>query len=243
MSIFSLGFLGIVAAAGIASMTGALERGDVEEASRQGVLAGPAVVESALSPTQPRATQLAAIASAPHVEDAAELLPALATIADGPDRRTSIPASLAARDIARDLAAHELPDDLASDDVQTWRALFESIAANPGHTIEVRVYALDTVASLAAVLDPTSLGFDLANALEDADPDFRAAAVALVPVPTPPALHPTLAKAILSDADNDVARDAARALCEDKPKALTLLGAQGMDRLKKIAPKSRCLVR
>jgi hypothetical protein len=148
---------------------------------------------------------------------------------------------LAARTIARELAAHELPDDLASDDVQTWRALFESIAANPNHPIEVRVYALDTVTSLASVLDPQSLGFDLAKALEDTDPDFRAAAVALVPVPTPPALHATLAKAILSDADNDVARDAARALCDDKPKAIALLGAQGIDRIKKLAPKNRCL--
>ena len=231
------------AVAGIGSMTGAIDRGDVDEASRQGTLAGPAVVEAALAPTQPRLTQLAAIASAPHVEDSPELLPALATLARGPDRRTSIPAALAARTIAADLAAHELPDDLASDDVQTWRQLFEQIAANRAQTIEVRVYALDTVASLASVLDPQSIGFDLGNALEDPDPDFRAAAVALVPVPSPPSLHATLAKAVLSDADNDVARTAALALCDDKARAITLLGAQGMDRLKKVAPKSRCLTR
>ncbi|HTL32886.1 MAG TPA: hypothetical protein VL326_07170 [Kofleriaceae bacterium] len=229
--------------AGIGSMTGALDRGDVDEASRQGTLAGPAVVETGLAPTQPRLTQLAAIAASPHVEDRAELLPALATLAQGPDRRTAIPAALAARTIATELSTHELPDDLASDDIQTWRALFESIAANRGHTIEVRVYALDTVASLAATLDPSTLGFELANALEDPDPDFRAAAVALVPAPTPAALQATLAKAILSDADDDVARFAANALCDDKPKAVALLGAQGIDRIKKLAPKSRCLAR
>src|SRR5439155_18983443 len=125
MSIFSLGFLGIVAAAGIASMTGAFERGDLDETSRQGTLAGPGIVENGLAPTQRRSTQLAAIESAPHVEDRAELLPALASLAGGPDRRTAIPAALAARTIARELAAHELPDDLGSDDIQTWRALFE----------------------------------------------------------------------------------------------------------------------
>jgi hypothetical protein len=246
MSIFSPGIVGLFAAwavAGIGSMTGALDRGDVDEASRQGTLAGPAVVETGLAPTQPRLTQLAAIASAPHVEDRAELLPALATLAGGPDRRTAIPAALAAREIAADLAAHELPDDLSSDDVQTWRSLFEGVAANRAQRIEVRVYALDTIASLAAALDPQSLGFDLGNALEDPDPDFRAAAVALVPVPTPPALQATLAKAVTTDADNDVARTAALALCDDKAKAIALLGAQGMDRVKKLAPKSRCLVR
>ena len=224
-------------------MTGAFDRGDVDEASRQGSLAGPGTVENALAPTQPRSTQLAAIASAPHVEDRAELLPALASLAGGSDRRTAIPAALAARTIARELAAHELPDDLGSDDVQTWRSLFEQIAAQRGRAIEVRVLALDTVTSLAATLDPDSLGFDLGNALADPDPDFRAAAVALVPTPTPAALNATLAKAVLSDTDDDVARTAATALCEDPTKASALLGAQGVDRIKKLSPKSHCLAR
>lgn len=241
MSIFSLGFLGIVAAAGIASMTGAFDRGDVDEATRQGSLAGPSVVENGLRPTQPRLTQLAAIASAPQVEDRAELLPALASLAGGPDRRTAIPAALAARTIARELAAHELPDDLGSDDVRTWRSLFESIAAQRGRSIEVRVLALDTVSSLAATLAPDSIGFDLTAALADPDPAFRVAAVALVPVPTPIPLEPALAKAVLTDADDDVARTAARALCDDKGKAMPLLGAQGLARIKKLAPTSLCL--
>jgi hypothetical protein len=252
MSIFSLGFVGIFAMAGIASMTDAFERGDIDEATRQGVLAGPTVVESGLASSS-RTTQLASIASAPMVEDRAELLPALATLAGGPDRRTSIPAAEAARTIARELAQYELADDLGSDDIQTWRALYESIAANTGHPIEVRVMSLDTVASLASVLDPQALGFDLGKALADPDPAFRAAAVALVPRPTPAPLYAPLAKAVLGDADTLVAITAAQALCgDDKTKALPLLGAQGLDRIKKLvaeAPKratrdaARCLAK
>ena len=105
MSIFSLGFFGAFALAGIATMTDAFERGDVDEASRQGVLAGPAVVEAGLrSPV--RTTQLAAIAGAPTVEAAPELLPALAATAASAGRSSArssttgaarIPASCSAR--------------------------------------------------------------------------------------------------------------------------------------------------
>lgn len=230
MSIFSLSILGVLAAAGIVSMTEALERGDVDEASRQGALAGPVVVEEGLGSAS-RLTQLASIASAPFVEARPELLPALATVAGGPDRRTAIPAALSARRIARELAMQELPDDIGDDDVALWRARFESIAFNRSHFIEVRVFALDTVAALGTV--------DVARALEDPDADFRTAAVAVVPVPTPKKLLPTLARAIREDSENDVVRTAALAFCEHKEKSL--LGAQGLARLKKIAPKSDCL--
>ena len=230
MSIFSLSILGVLAAAGIVSMTEALERGDVDEATRQGALAGPVVVEEGLGSAS-RMTQLASIASAPYVEDRPELLPSLATLAAGPDRRTAIPAALSARTIARELAMKELPDDIGEDDVASWRARFESIAFNRSHFIEVRVYALDTIAALGTV--------DVARALEDPDADFRTAAVAVVPVPTPQAMLPMLAKAIREDADTDVVRTAARAFCERPDKAL--LGAQGLARLKKLAPKSACL--
>jgi hypothetical protein len=250
MSIFSLGFVGVFAAAGIGSMTDAYERGDIDEATRQAVLAGPAVVETGLA-SSVRATQLAAIASAPRVEGAAELLPALATLAAGPDRRTAIPAATAARSIARALSQRELPDDLATDDVATWRSLFDSIARNPDHAIEARVLALDTVASLAIVLDPPAIGFDLTTALADRDPAYRAAAVALVPRPTPAGVRAALAKAVLDDADPRVALRAAQALCgDDRAAALPLLGARGLDRVKKlvaVAPKrnsrdaARCL--
>lgn len=243
MSIFPLGFFGTLAIAGVVTMTDAYQRGDVDEASRQGVLAGPAVVEEALkSPV--RATRLAAIASAPHVEARFELLPALAAAASSPDRRTAIPAANAARTIARELARTDLPDDIADDDVMTWRALFEQIASTKTRFIEVRVLALDTVASLAQTLSPSSLGFDLATALADDDPAFRAAAIALVPRPTPAALREPLAHAVKNDADAKVALAAAQTLCGDgKDAALPALGARGLARIKQlVAGKSQALV-
>ena len=234
MSIFSLGIFGAFALAGITTMTDALERGDVDEASRQGVLAGPVVVEQALS-SNVRLTQLAAIAAAPAVEARPELLPALAALASGPDRRTAIPAALAARTIARELAKDELPDDIADDDVMTWRGLFDQIAHNEARFIEVRVLALDTVTSLAQSITTSSIGFDLAAALDDADPAYRFAAVSLVPRPTPQALRAPLADAVKSDADTKVALAAANALCgDDRDPALAALGAQGLARVKKL---------
>lgn len=215
-------------------MTDAYERGDVEEASRQGLLAGPVVVEEGLRSTI-RSTQLAAIAAAPYVEARPELLPALAAVATGTDRRTAIPAARAARAIARELAKDNLPDDIAADDVMMWRGLFDQIAHAQPRFIEVRVLALDTVASLAQTLSPSSLGFDLTWALDDPDPAFRAAAVALVPRPTPTALRAPLADAVKDDADTKVAFAAAQVLCGDhREPALALLGARGLERVKKL---------
>jgi hypothetical protein len=76
--------------AGIASMKAAIDRGDLDDAARQGRLAGPAIVERAIASAD-RATRLAGIVAAPVVDDRAELLPALARAASGPDRRTAIP--------------------------------------------------------------------------------------------------------------------------------------------------------
>jgi len=157
-----------MSAAGIGSMTAALERGDVDEAARQGALAGPDTVEAALG-SAARATVLAGIASAPVVEDKAELLPALAKVAAGPDRRTAIPAARAARQIALWLATHELADDLAPADVEAWRAAFAELALARDHFVEVRVTALATANALAHATDPAALGFDQAL-LADPDP-------------------------------------------------------------------------
>ena len=257
MSIFSPGIFGLaslatLAASGIASMNGAFEQGDLDEATRQGALAGPVAIERAFTDPS-RTTQLAAIASAPYVEAGPELLPSLATLAANPDRRTAIPAALAARTIARELAKAELPDDLDSDDVMTWRARFEEIAKRPSAFIEVRVYSLDTVSTLAGMLAPQSLGFDLPPMLADPDPAIRAAAVSLIPRPTPAAFRTPLATAVADDADPTVALYAAQALCGDDPKgALPLLGARGIDRIKKLVaatPKkqardaARCLAK
>ena len=146
-------------------MTAAYERGDLDEAARQGQLAGPVIVEKALAATA-RPTRLAAIVASPYVEDRAELLPALAKVAAGPDRRTAIPAARAAVAIARELAAHDLPDDLAPDDLATWGAVFAAIARDPDHFVEVRLLALDAA---------TALG--VAPAL-DTDPDPAVCAAA-----------------------------------------------------------------
>lgn len=217
-------------------MTASFEAGDRDEASRQGVAAGPAVVEEALA-SPVRATQLAAITAAPAVEARVELLPALATAMGSGDRRTAIPAARAARTIARELAQSirngEDADEVGTDDVATWRALFDVVAKNTHRFIEVRVLALDTVAALAQVLDPTELGFDLAAALADPDPALRAIAVGNVPRPTPEAARAPLANAVKNDAEDKLALAAAQVLCGDDPQAaLSLLGAQGIDRIK-----------
>lgn len=160
--------------AGIGSMTAALDRGDLDEVARQGALAGPATVEQALG-SHDREAQLAGIVAAPAVEDRAELLPALARIAGGADRRTAIPAAHAALTIARGLGEHDLPDDLAEGDVELWRARFEAIARSSHALVESRVIALDVAHALAR----DQLGFDLAALIADPDPDIALAAAAI----------------------------------------------------------------
>jgi hypothetical protein len=157
----------LLLAAGIASMTAALERGDLDEAARQGALAGPAVVEQALH-SKVRTTQLAAILAAPTTEDRVELLAPLSDVAAGPDRRTAIPAARAAFTIAVELSQRDLPDDIAAADVAGWRARFESIAKDADHFIEVRVLALETADALG--------GYDHAAFAADTDPLMRAEA-------------------------------------------------------------------
>jgi hypothetical protein len=161
----------LLAAAGIASMTAALDRGDLDEVARQGAMAGPSIVGDALA-SHDRATQLAGIVAAPAVEDRVELLPALARIAAGHDRRTAIPAARAALAIAHAFGEHERPDDIAADDVETWRATFEHVALAQDALVETRVIALE----VAHALVPDQLGFDLATLLADRDADVALAA-------------------------------------------------------------------
>jgi hypothetical protein len=164
----------LVLVAGIASMTAALDRGDLDEVARQGALAGPTIVEQALA-SHDRVAQLAAIVAAPAVEDRVELLPALARVAGTTDRRTAIPAARAALAIARGFGQHELPDDIAPDDVESWRASFEALARSGAHLVETRVLALETAHALAR----DQLGFDLAVLLRDPDPDVALAAAVI----------------------------------------------------------------
>jgi len=221
------------AAAVIAAMRAAYERGDLDEAARRGALAGPAVVERALASSD-RVTQLAAIAAAPIVEDRAELLGPLARVAGGADRRTAQAAAAAARAIAGELARSGRPDDLAPGDLAAWQAAWAELALRGDRWIEVRVAALDA----AAALDPGGTGVELGAALRDPDPAFRRAAVTAVRLPVPPAAIPALAGAIAHDADAVTALDAAQSLClslqaSASPRPiLDALGAAGLARLR-----------
>jgi len=223
----------VLGASGLAAMRAALERGDLDEAARQGAIAGPAVVERALRAPDALG-RLAAIAAAPIVEDRAELLDALAGVAGGPDRRTAIPAAVAARTIARELARHDRPDDLADDDLAGWRTAWSALALRGDRWIELRLVALDT----AAALDPAGLGVELAAALRDPDPAFRRAAATIVARPAPPATHAALAGAVIHDVDPGVALDAAQALCAALPATarpiLDALGPPGLARIRAV---------
>ena len=235
--------------AGLASMKAAMDRGDLDEATRQGALAGPAIVEAALEAVD-RPTRLAAIAAAPSTEDRAELLDGLARAASGPDRRSAVPAAHAAREIARGLAGAgtsvDLPDDLAPDDLARWRDTWAAIATNRERWIEIRVAALDTAAALDRAIRTAGgahregVGIDLGATLGDPDPAVRAAVVMNVPAPVPSSLRPTLASAVVKDTDDRVALAAAQALCfdlADEPPEPTLdaLGEPGLARLRSLA--------
>ena len=232
----------ILAAASIATMRAAMEKGDVDEAARQGVLAGVAVVERALAAPD-RPARLAAIAAAPSVEGREDLLDALAVAAAGPDRRIAIPAARAARTIALELADHELPDDIAPDDARAWRDEWSQLAQRADRWIDLRVLALDTAAALERAATPygaapLSIGMPLETALADRDPAFRRAAIHAVPSPVPAPLRAPLAAALSKDTDPDVALAAASVLCfdvDDKPAAiLDAIGEPGIARIKSL---------
>lgn len=229
----------LAGASSLAAMRAALERGDVDEAARQGANAGPAVVERALT-SRDRTTQLAAIAAAPLVEDRGELLVPLAQVAAGPDRRTAIPAADAARRIAR--TSHPT-DELADADLAAMRAAWAALAMRTDRWIALRVRALD----VAAALDPAGTGVDLAVALRDPDPAFRRAAATIVALPAPPSTFAALADAVVHDADPDVALGAAQSLCMSfepgdpatTKAVLDALGSPGVARLRALVPSHR----
>lgn len=246
----SIAIAGVLANASIATMTAALERGDVDEASRQGVLAGPTVVEAALT-SRDRTTVLAGIAAAPRVEDRAELLAPLAQVAAGPDRRIAIPAARAAVQIARELAQRELADDLADADLVAWRDRWSDLALDRARWIEVRTLAIDVAAFVERArpaagarppLDPAradGTGVPLATALADPDPAIRRAVVAHAPSPVPPELRAELAKVVVADTDARVALAATAVLCADlafdpAEPILSALGAAGVTRIQTI---------
>jgi hypothetical protein len=159
-----------IGTAGIASMTTAMQEGNIEEAARQGMLAGPVVVEEALAAPD-RATRMAAIVAAPHVDDRVELLEALAVLAAGPDRRTAIPAARAARLIAQELArgsSEGLPDDVAVAELLGWRDAWGQIALDRDRWIELRVLAVDIAATLDELALPAAIRDDATSGVSSA---------------------------------------------------------------------------
>lgn len=201
----------------LAAMRAAFERGDLDEAARQGALAGPAVVERALASAD-RSTALAAIAAAPLVNDADELLPALAALAAGPDRRTAIPAADSARVIAHRLAhAAVADDDLAREELVAWRDAWARIARTKDRWIEVRVAAIGVEVELATALavDPWVEGIAGVDPalLADADADVRLAALAYVPTAITGATRAAVTTLATSDAEDRVALAAGAILC------------------------------
>jgi hypothetical protein len=223
----------VVLAAGLGTMRAAIDRGDLDEAARQGMLAGPAVVEAGLAAPD-RPARLAAIAAAPRVTSAnpgaIELLDALATAAAGPDRRVAIPAARAAVEIAHKFTRRDLPDDIAPDDVASWRGRWAALAADRDRWIELRVAALEVVVTLGGAQE-------LAAALGDPDPAVRLAAIANVPAPVPASLRNALAATVRKDTSEAVALAAAATLCGDlvrDPPApiLDALGDAGRERIR-----------
>jgi hypothetical protein len=232
-------------------MRAAIDRGDIDEAARQGMLAGPVVIERALAAPD-RPARLAGIAAAPSAADREELLEPLAQVAASGDRRIAIPAAESARTIARELARRvDLPDDIARDDVATWRDAFGKLAADRDRFIEVRVRALETAAALDRIVTGTAgTGVDLSTALADPDPAYRRAAIGVVSAPVPQTLRAPLAAAVGKDIDPAVALAAAAALCADlafdPPKPIVdALGTAGIDRIRALAAGagSRALIR
>ncbi|HLL22669.1 MAG TPA: hypothetical protein VK427_11080 [Kofleriaceae bacterium] len=239
--------LAMASVASVATMRAAMERGDVDEAARQGVIAGPAVVEAALAAPD-RAARLAAIVAAPDVEGRAELLDALAIAAAGPDRRTAIPAARAARTIALELARRDLPDEIAGDDAIVWRDAWATLAMRRDRWIELRVFALETAAALDRAAAPPGIppgtGVSLETALADPDPAFRRAAVHAVASPVSPPQRAHLAGVLAKDIDADVALAAANVMCfdlVDGPAApvLDAIDASGMARLKTLVAAAK----
>jgi len=161
----SVGWISVIAVgiAGVASMRAAIDQGDLDEAARQGALAGPAVIEQALV-AKDRPTRLAAILAAPLADGGFDLLEALSQVAIDPDRRVAIPAARAARAIAYELSRHDIPDDIAVADLAQTRDIWVAIAIDRERPITLRVLALETAAAIDRLVS-SGIGVALPAAL------------------------------------------------------------------------------
>jgi hypothetical protein len=216
---------------------------------RDAALVSSAELEARLA-SPARAVQLAAIAAAPAVPDAGELLDELAALASGWDRSLAAPAARAARTIARGLVGGigggpigaeparpgepaVLDADALADALEVWRAL----AGRGDRWADVRVHALEIAVALTALRARTEVdvapAYDLGALAVDPDPEVRRAAIELVPIAVPPAARPLLARTVVGDPATAVRLAAAQALCAELPRdaavVLAALGTDGLD--------------
>lgn len=238
----SFAIIALVAASATAraDLGASYRTGDVTALRRAGATDTGALAGALRSPAA--ATVLGAIVAAEAAPAAWELLGPLAELAGGWDRRTAAPAARAAARIARGLdgdsaIAGDVPDDRLEELALAWQTL----AGRGDRWSDVRVHALEVAtrlarARLATAESPPDETAGLLGAALDPDPQLRRAALELMPVPAPAALHSTLAARVAGDAEPLVRLAAAQALCaalpEDEEAVMGALGAPGLDALR-----------
>ncbi len=219
----------------------ALRRGAVTRVEEIAARVSISDLSRALSDSD-REVVLGVIAAAPTVDDGWLLLEPLAAAAAGPDRPIAAAAAAAAVEIAAGLDGEfALDNDLAGDELQgrlsTWRA----VATKPGLWPDVRVHALEVCAALARARRGASMagwnegiGYDLAGAVADREPEVRRAAFELLPGVLPEKVRAQAvelaAAAVLDDPDPEVALAAAQWICGEAGRAG--LGERGSSRLR-----------
>lgn len=215
----------------------ALWAGDRLELARAGRALGALTLADEIASSE-RARVLAAVAAAPHAENAWLLLGPLAALAEGPERRQAVAAARAAASIARALDTEralrlDVPSENLRESLGSWREL----ARDPGRWADVRVEALTAVRELGETLGEDALAFDAGAHARDAEPEVRRAALELLPQPLSPEHQKLAAQRAREDPDPDVAAVALQALCggiaagDDEGAILDVLGQEGLRRL------------
>jgi hypothetical protein len=154
----------------------------------------------------------AAALGAQDAVDGHGLLPALRTLAAGPDRPLAASASRSAARIAGGLDALTAGEaDLAVDWLAEESAAWLTLAGDGERYPDIRVAALEVAARLGEARGAP--GFELTALLADPEPELRRAALELQPAPLPADRHPVVAAAVADEPDPEVALAAAQALC------------------------------
>lgn len=232
-----------------AAAVAAFRRGDLDETTRLFHRAGRDAVAAALT----AADRTAALAAAWATETRAEPwpLPLLAGAAASADRRRALAATRAALAISTrldpELAAAE---DLDGATLASWQADWLAQARRATGWIDVRSDSLEVAALLGQVA--RSLGApvpapgeaEMLGALADPDPAIRRAAVELFASPLSSPVRAELARLVAAEAEGQVARAAAGALCAELTGApsqaligdvLRNLGPEGLTRARQLA--------